>query len=158
MTPKLELCFVNVLNFLLWHTAPRTPHIISFILLIFLIIPSWSFAQQGKEFFLEAYNKTDLTPISQTQNGKYIELQFSDPQLTSIFVNLKILAYKDYAEVELTYKPNRITSLSPNPTTGQVEVEYKSIQAKVLIWQLLLLKTPIFPTIIYWIQKILHLI
>ncbi|HLS30161.1 MAG TPA: S8/S53 family peptidase, partial [Flavobacteriaceae bacterium] len=33
--------------------------------------------------------------------------------------------YKDYAEVELTYKPNRITSLSPNPTTGQVEVEYK---------------------------------
>ena len=25
----------------------------------------------------------------------------------------------------MTYKPNRITSLSPNPTTGQVEVEYK---------------------------------
>ncbi|HLS30487.1 MAG TPA: hypothetical protein VK021_06495 [Flavobacteriaceae bacterium] len=33
--------------------------------------------------------------------------------------------YKDYAEVELTFKPNRITSLSPNPTTGLVEVEYK---------------------------------
>lgn len=33
--------------------------------------------------------------------------------------------YKECAEVALTYKPNRITSLSPNPTTGQVEVAYK---------------------------------
>lgn len=33
--------------------------------------------------------------------------------------------YKDYADVDLEYKPNRITTLSPNPTTGQTDVAYK---------------------------------
>lgn len=33
--------------------------------------------------------------------------------------------YKDYEEVELKYKPNRITSLSPNPTKDQLDIDYK---------------------------------
>ncbi|HLS31150.1 MAG TPA: S8 family serine peptidase, partial [Flavobacteriaceae bacterium] len=59
------------------------------------MIPFGSFAQIGDEFYLEAYNKADLTPINQTQNGKYIELEFSDPQLNSIFDNFQILNYEE---------------------------------------------------------------
>ena len=33
--------------------------------------------------------------------------------------------YKDYAEIQFEYKPNRITTLTPNPTSGTVEVNYK---------------------------------
>src|SRR5690625_4796223 len=59
------------------------------------MIPFGSFAQIGDEFYLEAYNKADLTPINQTQNGKYIELEFSDPQLNSIFDNFQIINYEE---------------------------------------------------------------
>lgn len=33
--------------------------------------------------------------------------------------------YKDYSEVKVKYKPNRITEIYPNPTTGSVTLNYK---------------------------------
>src|SRR5690625_3780379 len=68
------------------------------ILLFILLIPLWSIAQTGKNFFIEAYNKEELTPIRQTEEGKYIKLEFADPQLNSIFEELQIVKYENTFE------------------------------------------------------------
>lgn len=80
------------------HTTHHTPPRKIILLLLIIITPFWSFAQTGDEFYLEAYNKADITPINQSQNGKFIELEFSDPQLNSIFDSFQILHYEEAFE------------------------------------------------------------
>src|SRR5699024_10578135 len=65
------------------------------ILLFILLIPLWSMAQTGKNFYLEAHNKEDLIPIHKTKEREYIELEFADPELNSIFKTFQIIKYEE---------------------------------------------------------------
>src|SRR5690625_8053616 len=84
------------------HTTHHTPPRKIILLLLIIITPFWSFAQTGDEFYLEAYNKADITPINQSQNGKFIMLEYSDTQLNYIFYSFQLLIY-DYSFDGLTH-------------------------------------------------------
>src|SRR5699024_10269122 len=50
--------------------------------------------QTQTDFFIVPHNKSDLEPISKTQKGIYLDLQFKDNRLNNLFQNYDVIDYK----------------------------------------------------------------